>query len=909
MERREDGNKMNVFTKIEMKNNKNSKTLWTLTLVFVLALSTFAVTLQTVAAHDPPWEIPTYAYLVVSPNPVGVNQMVYVVMWLHGAPPTASGNAGDRWHDFFLDITKPDGTMETRGPFVSDPTGSTYDAYTPDQVGTYTIKLRYTGQVLTMVNPQNGLAASKTDPTLARFGGVNFENDTFLASDKTVTLTVQQDPVSKIADAQPPTSYWTHPINGENAAWASLTSHWLQGAYLGYVIGASSNQANLWQRAGEAPDSGHILWTKPIEFGGIVGGTTRIPGTGFYSGGSYEGRFTSSMIMNGFLYYQEPLGHSNIGGGYTCVDLRTGQTIWHRDDIGIVSTGGTVGTNTTTSTMSTAGPTFGQLYEYESPNQHGVVGGILWQTSTAGGVTTWQGFDAFTGKWVFNETGIPGGFEVYTDDGEIVRYVLSYNTTTKTGTLKLWNNTCEQQGLHLAKGYVTDAWQWRPNGKVVDMSQAYSWSIPINSDITGDSNPAILSVFPGDIIIGTSSSLAWLGGVIVKTPDPIVVWAISDKPENRGELLWIKEIPAPENFLTPYWGPVDPVSRVWTFNYIETFEWTGFSVDTGEKLWGPVSSAENDFTYYGSGKGGGQVGYVAYGNLYTQGFGGEIICYDMATGDTEWRYANTNSGMETVWGNYPIFIAAIADGKVYAFNNEHSPNYPLYKGEKIYCIDATSGEELWTMTGWAGQAGGPGTSTAILADGVLVYYNYYDNQLYAVGKGPSETWVDNWEDTITVGESVVIKGSVMDVSAGAQAKVASGEFNIVPAISDADQSAWMEHIYMQQPKPATATGVPVKLTAYNQNGEAFDIGTATSDNMGNFAAVWKPTAEGFYSVVAEFEGSKSYWPSNAETFVNVVTASDSSAAPVAESYEIYILIAVAVAIILLIVSILLSRKK
>ena len=103
------------------------------------------------------------------------------------------------------------------------------------------------------------------------------------------------------------------------------------------------------------------------------------------------------------------------------------------------------------------------------------------------------------------------------------------------------------------------------------------------------------------------------------------------------------------------------------------------------------------------------------------------------------------------------------------------------------------------MTGWAGQAGGPGTSTAILADGVLVYYNYYDNQLYAVGKGPSETWVDNWEDTITVGESVVIKGSVMDVSAGAQAKVASGEFNIVPAISDADQSAWMEHIYMQQP--------------------------------------------------------------------------------------------------------------
>ena len=58
----------------------------------------------------------------------------------------------------------------------------------------------------------------------------------------------------------------------------------------------------------------------------------------------------------------------------------------------------------------------------------------------------------------------------------------------------------------------------------------------------------------------------------------------------------------------------------------------------------------------------------------------------------------------------PIFVSAIADGKVYAFNNEHSPNSPLYNGYNIYCINATSGEEIYKMLSWSGQTGGTGTS-------------------------------------------------------------------------------------------------------------------------------------------------------------------------------------------------------
>ena len=217
--------------------------------------------------------------------------------------------------------------------------------------------------------------------------------------------------------------------------------------------------------SGLGPNSAHILWTRQLETGGVAGGTYAIPGVGFYSGGSYEGRFQNSIILYGKLYYQEPLGHSGGGGGFTCVDLQTGEIVWHSDNLNVYPN--LASTSKSAAAPTIAAPTFAQLYDYESPNQHGVVGGILWQTSTASGVTTWQGFDAFTGKWVFNETGVPTGTQAYTINGEIVRYVFNYNRTSKSGWLGLWNNTQEQQGLHLGLGTTTDAWQWRPNGKSV----------------------------------------------------------------------------------------------------------------------------------------------------------------------------------------------------------------------------------------------------------------------------------------------------------------------------------------------------------------------------------------------------------------------------------------------------------
>jgi hypothetical protein len=85
----------------------------------------------------------------------------------------------------------------------------------------------------------------------------------------------------------------------------------------------------------------------------------------------------------------------------------------------------------------------------------------------------------------------------------------------------------------------------------------------------------------------------------------------------------------------------------------------------------------------------------------------------------------------------------------------------------------------------------------------------------------------------------------------------------------------MEYIYMQKPMPTAATGVRVTLTAIDANGNAVELGTATSDLTGNYAITWTPANQGLYTIVASFDGTNSYWPSCAETYLAVTAAASS----------------------------------
>jgi hypothetical protein len=132
---------------------------------------------------------------------------------------------------------------------------------------------------------------------------------------------------------------------------------------------------------------------------------------------------------------------------------------------------------------------------------------------------------------------------------------------------------------------------------------------------------------------------------------------------------------------------------------------------------------------------------------------------------------------------------------------------------------------------------------------------------------------------ITAGDSVVIRGTVVDTAAGTKQKEQLARFpNGVPAVSDATMSVWMEYVYMQKPRPTNTTGVPVTLSVIDSNGNYREIGTTTSDSNGFFSYAWTPDINGLYTVKATFAGSESYWPSNAESSF-AVNAAPATASP------------------------------
>ncbi|MCW4015113.1 MAG: PQQ-binding-like beta-propeller repeat protein [Candidatus Bathyarchaeota archaeon] len=814
-----------------MKTKKNKTTASILTTIVTLAILCTSLAFPIVLAHDPSIDVPTYAYVTISPDTVSVGQTAFVLMWLNWPPPSAAGVGGDRWTGYTLEVTKPNGDIETLGPFMSDATSSTWHLFTPDQLGEYTFVFNFPGQEASLYHPVTGIEGD------LRYG--DYIGDYFLPSSATATLTVQEEPIEEPQTYPLPTEYWTRPIEGQNTAWTSIASNYLNPFGAAYRTGSQRFQY------GDAPDSPHIIWTKPLEDGGIVGVEYSIPSVSYYTGLSYESRFNTPLIINGRLYYDAPLSNNAKDGPYTCVDLLTGEVLWENDEIS---------------------PTFGQLYLYESFNQHGVItNGYLWQTSS----NRWDAYDSLTGEWLFALTDVPSGTNVYGSNGEITRYIFDY----EANTLGLWTNEAlPDSPLVRTPGTSSNAYQYRPIGKEANMSQNYAWTVTI-PDLPEDST--IIAAIPDDLVLGATPTIP--SGARFGTEDPVTVWAISLNPETRGQLLWMKDYSAPEGFLTRLMGPVDAETRVFTMNDKETMQWLGYDLDSGDLLWGPVGQtrALNYYPTIGMGSSG-QAGFVAYGNLYVGGYGGEFFCYDLTDGTLNWKYDNTFSGTQTPWGNYPIFPAAICDGKVYLYSGEHSPNAPMYQDSLVRCIDAFTGDELWTMMSW-GAVGSFADEGWPIADGHIVYLNAYDNQLYCIGKGPSETTVTVQDDIVSDGDSVLIKGRVTDISAGTTQNEQAARFpNGVPAVSDESMSDWMEYLYMQKPCPVDLTGVEVTLSAIDPNGNFQDIGTVTADGYGMFKKMWTPPVEGEYIIYATFEGSNSYWPSFDETALGVTQAASAS---------------------------------
>jgi hypothetical protein len=310
---------------------------------------------------------------------------------------------------------------------------------------------------------------------------------------------------------------------------------------------------------------------------------------------------------------------------------------------------------------------------------------------------------------------------------------------------------------------------------------------------------------------------------------------------------------------------------------------------------------------------------TAYGLVYFGGYGGIMHAFNVKTGILEWTYGNggagntTYSGTGLAYGRYPIYPGPIADGVLYLDTGEHSAQPPLYKDSLVRALNASTGQEIWTLTGWGGHHRREGFA---VADGFLVYLNHYDMQIYSVGRGPSATTVSAPQDVQPSGKSVLIQGTVTDIAAGTNQNQQAARFpSGVPAVSDISMSEWMEYVYMQKPRPTNTTGVDVTLKVLDPNGNTYDIGTATSDSNGKYSLMWEPPVPGKYTVIAAFAGTKGYWPSYAETALGVAEEPATTPGPtnapatVTDMYFIPAVVGIIIAIALATIVIVLVLRK
>jgi PQQ-like domain len=881
-----------------MKIALNKTATITITILLSISMAASMTLLPNATAHTPPWQITTYAFVAASPNPVGVGQQMLIFGWINQVISGALLENNIRAENYTFIITQPDGTKVTQTfPTVSDTTSSQYFAFTPEQVGTYTVSFSYGGQVY------NG-----PGPVAAQVGLPATNGDIYLPSNASMTFTVQEQPIPTNVNSALPTAYWTRPIYGQNQGMYAVGSNWLGGAA----------ESNYIQANGAAPTSAHVLWTKPLEYGGLAGGTISQPGdtaeatdnlATYYQGMSYNVRFNNPIILQGVLYYQEPNGEAGSGGPEMAVDLTTGQTLW---------------------SSTTLYPSMAQIADIQIPNQHGIPGAILWQISGS----TWMAYNAFTQQFLFNLTNVPRGTQVYDNAGDILIYVFNYNVNAQSGWLALWNDTAAITAPdNGAPGAPAPGIDFVPvgSGFSIDASKsyAYSYNVTISSNLDGSypsaittlnlAPPHIVGIIPGQTILGTSSNIALIAESNPNS-DPWTMWALSDAPGSEGNLLWIKNYPAPPGNLTEMLctQPIDPVTNEWAMTYQETGQRLAYSLATGDLVWGPSAIAQTGFQYYSS-----REGLPAYGNYYVAGYGGIVYCYSMLNGTLLWTYGSggegntTNSGADTPWGLYPIHLTAFADGMVFTYAGEHSPNTPLYYGNQMRVLNATTGQEIWTLSSWSASGLGTSMQPIAIADGDATFYNQYDGQIYCVGRGPTDTTVSVQNNVITQGNTLLMQGTVMDISAGTKQNQQAADFpNGVPVASDASTSQWMGYVYQQQPMPTNFTGVPVSIDVVDSNGNSRNIGTTTTTSSGIYSLVWTPDIAGNYTVIASFNGNNGYWGSSSQTTFYVMNAPAATTTPtppstsMTDSYVLGSAIAIIVAIIIVgTVSILLLRKR
>lgn len=741
-------------------------------------------------------------YLSFSPNPIGVGQELLVNAWTIPAPGANRAHTG-----YTITFTKPDGTTDVVGPvnsFVAD--GTYWFTYAPDQIGTWKIQFKYTGDYYPAGRYVNGVLNNSASPGSSFLDQRDYPSTYYLpASTPEQTLEVIQEPVLSWYSALP-TDYWSRPISPENREWYAIGGNY-PWAYYNSVEAYAGPFV-------QGPNTAHIVWKQQGALAGLIGGEP-----GIY--GLQSTPSTPSVIYMGRCYQTMTVPINGVPTSCAvCYDLRTGEQYYAIP----AAQGGITPSYLSYNKPSTAGSVLGTESSSFTVDLLTISGGRLYK------------INPLTGAISFNASISPATTGVFHSNN----YMISVQTigSGSTAQYRLINWTTAGTSTNFATRVV---------GNV-------SWPVSTAPGAIG-----LIADFDTGIAVGTIAGIfgSASNGQAVTGDFGLAGGAYGTRIEGismiTGQVLY--------NFTT------DDTSFYPTSNSVGegkiAIPMDGKLIDCYDQISGKLvwQNKELDYPWGGFGA---YSSASAYGLFFWPTYDG-VCAFDWTTGKRVWQFQYASVPFETPYttangtSQYPWFGSSrVADGKIYTYNTEHTPTQPIERGWRIFALNATTGEEIWNLTG-------PMTPGAV-ADGYLTAGNAYDGYMYVFGKGRSTTTVTAPDVAIPKGNGVVIKGTVLDQSPGQPD---------TPCVSKESMSTQMEYLHMQHPIDGynhniTMTGVPVYLTAIDSTGQVIDIGSATTNPYyGTFEMAWTPSAEGLYKIIASFAGDDSYGSSGAATAVSV----------------------------------------
>ncbi|MBN1243958.1 PQQ-binding-like beta-propeller repeat protein, partial [Candidatus Bathyarchaeota archaeon] len=766
-------------------------------------------------------------HIYVAPKPlIGVGQEMLIVYFTDQmAMPcdldyTLGGVDGrETWVGLTLTITSPDGTSETIDLPPTDPVGAGYYVYVPTDVGEYSVQAHFPA---TWKNRTDYILYGYSVYTRLPAGSYHFS----AADSEIATFTVQAEAVTAWPDSPLPNDYWMRPIGGPANTWSVVAGNWLEGAANVYPQGsAGGNTANYGY--GAAPESAHILWTRTYyPTGSIV--DERFGSQANYYGGYQAVNWNSGPILDGKIHVTPQSTMHDSSGGYEILDLYTGEQLFYDPE----------GTK----------PSFGQIYHYDSPNQHGCAL-YLWNTGSGGGFfgggtpveiepevvqipqavldevgklprrtgsvqtvnltetpvemgTVWEMLDAYTGNRICYIANVSsGGTAVYGEDGSILRYnIVDLDPSAGVNYyLQVWNSS---HGTMVSSQTGSGAWQWRPQGGTFGGSNAYLGAVADNYVHDGQDFFSLNVSIPS--LLGPRNALLNQTATVqaVREGEYIIVgttgrnnelgivqgWlmCLSLERGSEGTKLW-------ETTFTPPFSSQDWYSSI---NYVGVFpEQEVIVFNSNTELINPIvyDMKTGEKLWQSDPTTDQQLSYYGYQTLFYDDMiitggahSGVVTAFEAKTGEVLWNYTAVGEGTDSPYGNDLARGFYVADGKLYTSVSEHSESSPLWRTPGLKCLNITTGEELWKILFWGRDIQ--------IADGILTAWNYYDGQVYAFGKGPSATTVTASPDVSVHGSSVMIKGTVTDQTPTGRRNINNEvQFTLegTPAISDADMQAWM----------------------------------------------------------------------------------------------------------------------